>query len=120
MNWSFPFLCLVSFLLVAGPVAGQSKRIKAPAGIALPRQGIVPAAGFVPDSATAVKIAEAVWLPLFGPGIARNRPFKAYQPNAAVWVVSGSMADSLPFDDRPYIEIRRKDGQIIFVRRGKM
>jgi len=38
----------------------------------------VPPNGFAPDSATAARIAEAVWIPVYGAEqIAKEKPFKA-------------------------------------------
>lgn len=33
--------------------------------------------GFVPDELTAKKIAEAIWLPIYGPSVLDERPYKA-------------------------------------------
>ena len=33
---------------------------------------------YVPDEQTPIKIAEAIWLPIFGKSIYDERPFKAY------------------------------------------
>ena len=51
----------------------------------------VPPAGFVPDSITAIRIAEAVWIPIYGEDqIRRQRPFHARLANN-VWTVIGSL-----------------------------
>jgi len=47
--------------------------------------------GYVPDAATAVKIAEAVLIPVYGEKtVVAERPFKA-QLNDGVWTVSGTL-----------------------------
>ena len=52
---------------------------------------VVPRGGFVPDERTAVRIAEAVWGPIYGEeAIARQRPIKAVL-KGEVWVVTGSL-----------------------------
>jgi len=50
-----------------------------------------PPSGFVPDEATAVRIAEAVWLPIYGEAIAAKKPFKATL-QGGVWFVNGTAA----------------------------
>ena len=50
----------------------------------------VPENGFVPDSATAISIAEAVLIPIYGiEEVMRQRPFSAKQVNLE-WIVVGS------------------------------
>ncbi len=54
-------------------------------------EGYRPKEGFVPDSATAVKIAEAVLIPVYGnKQIESERPFTAKLRNG-VWTVSGTL-----------------------------
>jgi hypothetical protein len=50
-----------------------------------------PRSGYVPDSATAVKIAEAVLIPVYGKEhIESERPFTA-ELNNGVWTVAGTL-----------------------------
>jgi hypothetical protein len=54
-------------------------------------QGHKPREGYVPDSSTAVKIAEAVLLPVYGKKqIDSEQPFTAQLKND-VWTVSGTL-----------------------------
>lgn len=54
-------------------------------------QTSAPKAGFVPDSKTAAKIAEAVLIPVYGTEkIEAERPFKAVLEND-VWTVTGTL-----------------------------
>jgi len=54
-------------------------------------QGNWPAGGYVPDALTAVKIAEAVLVPVYGEQkIASERPFKA-KLDGDVWTVDGTL-----------------------------
>jgi hypothetical protein len=54
-------------------------------------QSYVPKDGFVPDSATAVKIAEAVLIPVYGKDkIESERPLKATLENG-VWTIDGTL-----------------------------
>jgi len=54
-------------------------------------QGYKPTSGYVPDSKTAVKIAEAVLIPVYGEKqIESERPFTATLKNG-VWTVTGTL-----------------------------
>lgn len=54
-------------------------------------QAYTPPKGFVPDAATAVRIAEAVLIPVYGERkVESERPFKAAL-NDKVWTVTGSL-----------------------------
>lgn len=73
--------------------------------------------GYVPNADTAVKIAEAVWLPIYGESIHQKKPFKARLENE-VWIIEGT----LPKDTLggvPIIEISKKDAKILRVSHGK-
>jgi hypothetical protein len=77
-----------------------------------------PPRGFVPDAATAIRIAVAVWEPIYGRAkIAGEKPYKASLING-VWVVEGSLApESLGGVARA--EISKEDGRIIRVTHGQ-
>ena len=54
-------------------------------------QSFTPKGGFVPDSITAVKIAEAVLIPVYGKELVESeRPFTAKLENG-VWTVRGTL-----------------------------
>jgi hypothetical protein len=54
-------------------------------------QSHAPKEGFVPDSTTAVKIAEAVLIPVYGKEkVESERPFKATL-ETGVWIVDGTL-----------------------------
>jgi hypothetical protein len=54
-------------------------------------QDAVPKKGYVPDSATAIKIAEAVLIPVYGQGkFESQKPFSATLKDD-VWTVSGTL-----------------------------
>jgi hypothetical protein len=54
-------------------------------------QSYTPKDGFVPDSTTAVKVAEAVLIPVYGKEkIESERPFKATLENG-IWTVDGAL-----------------------------
>jgi NTF2 fold immunity protein len=72
----------------------------------------------VPDSLTAIKIAEAIWLPIYGEHIYESKPFKARSKDSTVWVVEGTLEKGF-YGGVPYIEIQRSDCKILKVTHGK-
>lgn len=67
----------------------------------------------VPNANTAIKIAEAIWLPIYGENIYNKKPFVAKLNKNDVWVVVGTV-HSLK-GGAPYIEIQKHDGKILRV-----
>ncbi|QIK52905.1 hypothetical protein G7051_00500 [Dysgonomonas sp. HDW5B] len=74
---------------------------------------------YVPDEQTAKSIAEAIWLPIYGERILRQRPYEATLINN-IWVVKGLVPE--PYRNNPhyrggtaYIEIRKRDCKILKV-----
>ena len=45
----------------------------------------------VPDKETAVKIAEAIWLPMFGKSIYKYKPYNVGLENDSIWIVQGTL-----------------------------
>jgi hypothetical protein len=74
----------------------------------------VPKDGFVPDKETALRIAEAVWYPIYGSGINESKPFKATLKDSAIWVVEGTLKKNFK-GGVPYIEIQKMDCKILQV-----
>jgi len=75
--------------------------------------GYIPPNGFIPNAMTAIKIAEAIWYPIYGNKIYTKKPFKA-SLKKNIWIVEGS----LPANSEggiPYIEIQKKDGKVLKV-----
>lgn len=78
----------------------------------------VPPNGFVPDSATAINIAVAVWTPIYGAKeIASERPFVA-QLRGDVWTVHGTLPPNMR-GGTAIAEIAKRDARIIRVSHGK-
>jgi hypothetical protein len=73
---------------------------------------------FVPDEETAIKIAEAIWLPIFGERIYENRPFEA-RLEKGVWIVEGTLPPEYALGGTPYIEIQKYDCKVLLVTHGK-
>ena len=83
--------------------------------------GYTPKVGYVPDQATAVKIAEAVLVPIYGDQVLQQRPFKATL-NGDRWTVEGSF--NHPKGEAwvggvALIEIKKSSGEILKVTHGK-
>lgn len=82
-----------------------------------------PPGGYVPDAETAIKIAVAVWEPIYGrEKIASQKPYKA-RLVGGTWIVEGS----LPPPQRGHVqmggaalaEISKHDGRVLRVSHGK-
>ena len=99
-------LIAVSMLLIA-IVAANSQTESAPA--------FVPKAGFVPNAETAIKIGEAVLMPVYGEKqIVSERPFHA-ELKEGVWVVSGTLNCGSPMCDggTAVVKISKRSGEIL-------
>ena len=76
-----PMSCLVSVVCVASITGCAGSRA----------ENYKPAAGYVPDANTAIRIAQAVWEPIYGEReIQSERPFHAEQQGNA-WYVYGTV-----------------------------
>ena len=77
-----------------------------------------PKDGYVPDAKTAVKIAVAVWEPIYGEQvIAGERPYVAELTNG-IWIVQGSLPKNVP-GGVAIAEIAKDDGRILRVSHSK-
>jgi len=77
----------------------------------------VPERGFVPDEKTAIRIAEAVWLPIYGKHIYNERPFRA-RLVGDIWHVTGYLPPNL-LGGVAEVEISKADGKILRVSHGR-
>ena len=83
-----------------------------------PKHSYVPNAGFVPTADAAIKIAVAVWEPIYGAAkIAAEKPYHATLANG-VWTVTGSLPGQV-VGGVAVAEIAKADGRIIRVSHGK-
>jgi hypothetical protein len=72
-----------------------------------------PQKGYVPDATTAIKIAEAVWTPIYGDEILKDeRPFTAHLVNG-IWIVRGTLQAGK--GGTAYAEISKETGCILNV-----
>jgi len=82
-------------------------------------QSYIPPNGFVPDAATATRIAEAVWIPIYGAEpIAKEKPFKATL-KGDVWTVTGKDLPPGTVGGVAEAEISKRDGRILRVIHGQ-
>ncbi len=82
------------------------------------KHSYVPPKGFVPDEQTAMRIAEAIWSPIYGEEkIQREKPFVATLRDG-VWTVEGSLPKGWA-GGVALAEISKKDGRILRVSHGK-
>lgn len=78
----------------------------------------VPPEGFVPDSATAVRIAEAVLLPIYGKKVIGNeKPFHA-SLHDSIWTVNGTLRKGHA-GGVATIEIAKADARVLRVTHSK-
>lgn len=78
-------------LALAGALGGMPVPARTGAARPAPPHSFTPLAGFVPDKETAVRIAVAVWIPIYGENqITSERPYNATLKNG-VWTVTGSL-----------------------------
>ena len=98
-------ICAIVLLAAVVAMAGESKPW-------------VPQNGFVPDSQTAIRIAEAVWIPIYGEKqIANEKPFKAVL-RGETWLVSGTLPPGF-VGCTAIAEIAKLDGRILRVIHGQ-
>jgi hypothetical protein len=99
--------CLLSLILTITVVVAAE-----------PKHTYMPPAGYVSDAATAIKIAIAVWEPIYGrDNIAQKKPFHATLKDG-IWTVEGSLPKGW-VGGVPEAEIAQKDGRILRVSHGK-
>lgn len=107
-------LFLIVLLITLNLYSQESKEV-------IPKDTI--STNYVPDEETAKKIAEAIWLPIFGERILEQRPYNATLVND-MWIVKGLMPP--PCRNNPdcrggtaYIKIRKSDCKILKVEHGR-
>ena len=68
--------------------------------------------GYVPNEETAIRIAEAVWLPIYGEQIRDEKPFHATLLNDSIWVVEGTIKN-VSLGGTVYAEILKRNAKIV-------
>ncbi|KAA9333013.1 hypothetical protein F0P96_08490 [Hymenobacter busanensis] len=72
----------------------------------------VPKQGYIPDASTAVNVAEALWVSLYGPSVYQRKPYRVVLRDSSVWVVYGTGPAGVK-EEVPTIEINKQDGRIL-------
>ena len=68
--------------------------------------------GYVPDEETAIRIAEAIWLPIYGKEIDSEKSFHAVLKGDSVWIVEGTLERGA-VGGTAYAEIRKRDCKVL-------
>jgi hypothetical protein len=108
---SFLVIGLAAVLAIAAVVIAEGKH------------NYKPIEGYVPDEATAIRIAVAVWIPIYGEKkIEGEKPYRAKLDNG-VWTVEGSLPKSkgsgIVLGGVVEAEIAKDNGCILRVSHGK-
>ncbi len=83
-----------------------------------PEGSYIPDGGFVPSEKVAIKIAVAVWEPIYGADrIAGEKPYRATLTDG-VWTAEGSLPEGRK-GGVALTRIAKKDGRILHVIHGK-
>jgi hypothetical protein len=119
MTGYFILFLAVVFFATAYPILQMQSAV--PAGIRLEKsdlQSYIPPNGYVPDSASAISIALAVCMPIYGDEmIKREMPFTAKLVNG-VWHVEGYLPLNME-GGVAEVSISQKDGKVLSVTHGK-
>ena len=84
-----------------------------------PQDAYVPVEGYVPTAEVAIKIAVAIWEPIYGAAkIAEQEPYKATLAEG-VWTVEGTLPKRYNKGGVAQAEISKRDGRILRVTHGK-
>ena len=107
MKKTFLILTCAALALLSAGVSAESQK-----------HSIVLPEGFVPDEKTAIRIAEAVGIPIYGEKtIAGQRPLKA-SLQGDVWTVVGSLPEVV-LGGVLLVEISKKDARILRMSHGQ-
>ena len=103
---------LLLLLLAFAPVAivAQTPKNEPPS--------YMPPKGFVPDEATAIRVAEAILIPIYGQEqIDNEKPLRATLEKG-VWTVGGSLKEGYA-GGVAVVKLRQKDACVLYVMHGK-
>lgn len=78
----------------------------------------LPQKGCIPNHYVAIKIAEAIWLPIYGEKIYNEQPFNTTLLKDSVWIVTGTLPKN-EIGGTVYLKIRKKDGLVLCVTHNK-
>ncbi len=72
----------------------------------------------VPNRNTALEIAKAIWVPIYGEEVLSKLPFNVKLKDSSIWIVTGTLPKGMK-GGIPYIEISMSDCSILKVGHGK-
>lgn len=114
-------VCTVLSILIAGCAVkntNQKRNIEGEQRDVGGKPYFFPKEGFVPDEETAIRIAEAVWIPIYGEEqINSEKPFKAVLVDDT-WIVTGSLPEGY-VGGVAEARISKTDGRILGVIHGE-
>ncbi len=77
------------------------------------RRNYIPEEGYVADKETAIRIAEAIWLSIYGKKIKQSKPFEVtYIQTLDCWKVKGTSSKDLSVKSVKEIVIKKRHGEI--------
>ncbi|MEI7481770.1 MAG: YbbC/YhhH family protein [Elusimicrobiota bacterium] len=83
------------------------------------RHNYKPKQGYVPNAETAIAIAVAVWIPIYGKDtIEKEKPYQAVLKKD-VWLISGSLPEKNMIGGVAEAEISKENGRILRISHGK-
>jgi NTF2 fold immunity protein len=86
-----------------------------PSSLRIPSNPNLPRNGVVPDEQTAKRIAEVVWIPVYGEDrVAAQAPLKV-ELKANIWIVSGSASDETAL----HVFIFKANGAVLVIGEGQ-
>lgn len=110
------FLALL-FLLITISTTCSTKKVETVESIS-ENGSVIPFNGRVPNEETAIRIAEAVWLPIYGNDIYNSKPFQAKLIGDSIWVVEGTLPEG-HLGGVPYAALQKKDGKVLKISHGQ-
>ena len=79
----------------------------------------VPPNGFVPDAATAIRVAESILVPIYGEEkVLSERPFRA-SLSGGVWTIEGTLPAGRSAGGVALVKLAKRDARVIQVIHGK-
>ena len=82
-------------------------------------RGYIPPNGFVPDSKTALKVADAILTAVYGEQeIAKEQPLKVALVDKELWMVWGTL-DKRYLGGTAVVKVSKKTGTVVFLSHGQ-
>jgi len=76
-----------------------------------------PKEGFVPNAETAMKIAEAIWIPIYGDRVVNQKPYQV-KLDGKNWIVQGTLQPNMVGGTAVAV-IAKQDGRVLQVFHSK-